>query len=73
MDRSLLQDRIDSNQPFTIETASGRQFHVPGQDFIHFSPSKTAVVIFWTEDDGDHMADVPLLTITSVSAKISNN
>lgn len=71
MDRKLLQERIDANKPFSIATASGDRYVVESADYIHFSPSKTAVFVFWTDDEGDdRYAIVPLLTITAVEAKV---
>ena len=71
MDKSVLEDLINSNRPLQIETASGRMFEVPHRDFINFSPRKTSVVIFFEENDEEHLALVPLLTITSAIAKTS--
>ena len=55
--------------PFQIETASGRIFDVPHRDFISFSRKKTAVIISYEKDGEDHIAIVPLLTVTSTMAK----
>ncbi len=70
MDSRLLEQQIRSHQPFTIVTASGDRYRVPSPDFIHFSPSRTAVFVFWTDDAGDNFAIIPLLTISSVEAKV---
>ena len=69
MDKKLLQDLIDSNQPFKVETASGKVFDIPHQDFVRFSSKKTTLYIFWEENDEERFAMVPLLTITAVYAK----
>ena len=69
MDSSLLEDLIKENKPFQIETASGRIFDVPHRDFISFSRKKTAVIISYEKDGEDHIAIVPLLTVTSTMAK----
>ena len=69
MDASLIEDLIETNKPFRVETASGRSFDVPNRDFISFSRKKTAVVISYEENGGDHIAIVPLLTVTSTITK----
>ncbi len=69
MGRSLIEELVNANKPFRIETAAGRVFEVPHRDFIAFSPSRTAMVIFYEENGEDHFAIVPLLTVTSALAK----
>jgi hypothetical protein len=69
MDVSLLEDLISRNQPFRIETASGRVFEVPHRDFVSFSPRKTTLSIFYEENGEEHFALVPLLTVTSAMMK----
>jgi hypothetical protein len=65
MDVSLMQDLIDKNKPFRVETASGRVFNVPHRDFVSFSPKKTSLIISYEEEGKEHFALVPLLTVTS--------
>ena len=69
MDSSLIDDLIQSNKPFRVETASGRVFDIPHRDFISFSRKRTALIISYEESGEDHIAIVPLLTITSTMAK----
>jgi hypothetical protein len=69
MDSSLIEDLIKEKKPFQIETASGRIFDAPHRDFISFSRKKTAVIISYEKDGEDHIAIVPLLTVTSTMAK----
>lgn len=69
MDSSPVQEMIDRHQPFEIETASGRRFQVPHPDFVHFSPRRTSLFVFWEDDGEEHFAIVPLLTITSLQAR----
>ena len=69
MDASLLEDFISKNQPFRIETASGRVFEVAHPDFISFSPKRTSISIFFEENDVEHFAIVPLLTVTAAIAR----
>ena len=66
---SLIEDLIKENRPFQIETASGRVFDVPHRDFVSFSRKKTALIISYDKDGEDHIAIVPLLTVTSTMAK----
>ncbi len=66
MDASLIENLINENKPFRVETAAGRVFEVPHRDFICFSPRKTSLGIFYEEDGKERFAIVPLLTITSV-------
>ena len=69
MDPSLLEDLLAKNKPFRIETASGRVFEVPHRDFLSFSPRKTSLFISYEENNEEHFAIVPLLTVTSAMAK----
>jgi len=70
MDKGLLERVVQSGEPFTIITAAGDRYEVPHQDFVHFSPKKTTIFVFWETEDGDEtFAMIPLLTITSVEAK----
>jgi hypothetical protein len=69
MDAALLEDLISRNQPFRIETASGRVFEVPHRDFVSFSPKRTSLSIFFEENGEEHFAIVPLLTVTAAMIK----
>jgi hypothetical protein len=69
VDSSPIEDLIKENRPFQIETASGRVFDVPHRDFVSFSRKKTALIISYDKDGEDHIAIVPLLTVTSTMAK----
>ncbi|MBL9153390.1 MAG: hypothetical protein JNK37_12930 [Verrucomicrobiales bacterium] len=69
MDKTLLEELIEANQPFRIETAAGRVFEIPHRDFVAFSPRKTALFVFYEENDEEHYAIVPLLTITSAHGR----
>jgi hypothetical protein len=69
MDAGLLNEIINSNQPFQIETASGRIFEVPHRDFVAFSPKRTSLSVFYEENGQERFAIVPLLTITSAMTK----
>ena len=68
MQAKLIQDLIEKNKPFRIETASGRVFEVPHRDFIAFSAGRTSLVVNYSENGDEHFAIVPLLTITSAMA-----
>ena len=69
MEARLIEDLIEKNKPFRIETASGRVFEVPHRDFVAFSSRKTSVIINYSENGDEHFAIVPLLTITSGMAR----
>ena len=69
MDAGLLEDLISRNQPFRIETASGRVFEVPHRDFVSFSPKRTSLSVFFEENGEEHFAIVPLLTVTAAVTK----
>lgn len=69
MDKTLLEELIEADQPFRIETAAGRVFEIPHRDFVAFSPRKTALFVFYEENDEEHYAIVPLLTITSAHGR----
>jgi hypothetical protein len=69
MDASLLEELINQNKPFKIETASGRLFEVPHRDFVSFSTRKTSLIISSEENGTEHFAIVPLLTITTAMAR----
>jgi hypothetical protein len=69
MDAGLLEDLISRNQPFRIETASGRVFEVPHRHFVSFSPKRTSLSVFFEENGAEHFAIVPLLTVTSAVTK----
>jgi len=73
MDASLLEDLIAKNQPFRIETASGRVFEVPHRDFVSFSLRRTSLCINFEENGEEHFAIVPLLTVTAAMTKAGNN
>jgi len=69
MQAKLIQDLIEKNTPFRIETAAGRVFEVPHRDFVNLSPAKTSLSIWYQENGDDHFAIVPLLTITSAMTR----
>jgi hypothetical protein len=69
MEAQLIQDLIEKNTPFRIETAAGRTFDVPHRDFISFSARKTSLVVNYSENGDEHFAIIPLLMITSAMAK----
>jgi len=69
MDPALIEDLIAKNKPFRVETASARAFEVPHRDFVHLSPRKNSLFVFFEENGEDHFAIVPLLTITAAIAR----
>ena len=69
MQANLIQDLIEKNQPFRVETAAGRVFEIPHRDFVNLSPKGTSLSIWYEENGDEHFAVVPLLTITSAMAR----
>ena len=69
MDAKLIEELIEKNKPFRVETAAGRVFEIPHRDFIAFSSRKTSLIINYSENGDEHFAIVPLLTITSAMAR----
>ena len=65
MQAKLIQDLIEKNQPFRVETAAGRVFEISHRDFVNLSPKGTSLSIWYEENGDEHFAVVPLLTITS--------
>ena len=58
MDARLIEDLVEKNKPFRIETAAGHIFEVPHRDFIAFSSRKTSLVINYSENGAEHFAIV---------------
>lgn len=63
MNRSHVQDAIESRKPFVIRTADGREFTVPTRDHIAISPKGTFVQVF---GDDDSVTSIPLLMMASL-------
>ena len=63
MTKENLQSAIESNAPFTITMADGKEYLVPHRDFIAFTRRYTAVMVS-TNDDRFHV--LPLLTMTGI-------
>ena len=68
MTKENLHSVIDSNLPFVISMADGKEYAVPHRDFIAFTRKETAVVVT-SEDDRIHV--LPLITMTGVSRDVS--
>ena len=66
MDRDKLISTIESNLPFTILMADGREYHVPHKDYISVPPKGTFVIVY---DDRGHVFMLPMLTMTGVVRK----
>jgi len=64
MTREKIQGMIESNRPFTISMADGKQYTVPHRDFIAFTRKGTSVIVS-TEDDKVHI--LALITMTSIT------
>jgi hypothetical protein len=63
MNRSQVQDAMESRKPFVIRTADGREFTVPTRDHIAMSPNGTFVQVF---GDDDSVTSIPLIMMASV-------
>ncbi|MEM7384500.1 MAG: hypothetical protein AAF514_06095 [Verrucomicrobiota bacterium] len=70
MDKALIEKAIERNAPFLIKTAGGDTYEVPHRDFISFSAKRTTVIVSYEENGEEKVADIPVLTISSVEASI---
>jgi hypothetical protein len=66
VDRDQIITTIESNLPFTILMADGRQYPVPHKDYISLPP-KGAFVIVYDDQGGAYM--LPFRTMTGVVRK----
>ena len=66
VNRDQIIAAIESNQPFTILMADGREYQVPHKDYISLPP-KGAFVIVYNDAGGAFM--LPLLTMTGLGRK----
>lgn len=64
MNRSQLVSAVERGESFTILMADGKEYHVPHEDYIFLTPSKTVAVVC---DEEDHVWVLPLLTMTGIS------
>lgn len=64
MTRENIHSVIETNRPFLISMADGKDYAVPHRDFISFTRKGTAVIVS-TEDDKIHI--LPLITMTGIS------
>lgn len=71
MDATFVEKAIESNRPFTIRTAGGDVYRVPHRDFISFSARKTTVIVSFEGEGREEMADIPLLTISSIETEVA--
>ena len=65
----FVERAIESNRPFTIETAEGDTYEVPHRDFISFSAKKTTVIVSFERNGKEDVAYIPLLTISSIESE----
>ena len=65
MDASLLKELIGKGRPVRIETASGEAYEIRHQDFVSFSPKRTSIYISFEQNSTEHLAMIPLLTVTA--------
>lgn len=64
MTKENIQGVIESNRPFTICMADGKEYKIPHPDFIAFTRKGTSVIVS-TEDDKVHI--LALITMTSIT------
>lgn len=70
MTRENIYSVMESNHPFVISMADGKEFVIPHRDFISFTRKGTSVIVS-TEDDKIHI--LPLITMTGISQDSSVN
>jgi len=70
MTRENIHSVMESNHPFVISMADGKEFVIPHRDFISFTRKGTSVIVS-TEDDKIHI--LPLITMTGISQDSSVN
>lgn len=63
MTKEHVHSAIESNQPFIISMADGREYVVPHRDFISFTRKGTSVIVS-TENDRIHT--LPLIAMTGI-------
>jgi len=68
MTKENLHSAIESNRPFLITMADGKEYAVQHRDFISFTRKGTAVVVS-TDDDRIHV--LPLITMTGITQDAS--
>jgi hypothetical protein len=66
VNRDQIVSAIESNLPFTILMADGREYQVPHKDYISLPPKGGFVIVY---DDHRHAFMLPLLTMTGVVRK----
>lgn len=64
MTKENLHGVIESNLPFVISMADGKEYHIPHRDFISFTRKETSVIVS-TEDDKIHV--LPPITMTGIT------
>ncbi len=70
MTKENIHSVMESNHPFVISMADGKEFVIPHRDFISFTRKGTSVIVS-TEDDKIHI--LPLITMTGISQDSSVN
>ena len=59
-----LRTAIETNRPFRIQMADGREYEVPHRDFVAFTRKGTSLVLV---TDDDRFQVLPLLTMTGIT------
>lgn len=55
---------IESHQPFDIQMADGKAYHVPHPDFVSFTRKRTALLLV---GEDERIQGLPLLTMTGIT------
>jgi hypothetical protein len=66
VNRDQIVAAIETNQPFSIMMADGREYTVPHKDYISLPPRGTFAIVY---DDHGKFYVLPLLTMTGLSPK----
>ncbi len=66
MTRSQIESAIESDCPFSLMMADGREYSVPHRDYITLAPKSSYAIVF---DDEGHYSVLPLLTMTGLRAR----
>ena len=66
MNRDQIIAAVESNQPFTILMADGREYRVPHKDYISLPPRGAFVIVY---NDAGGAVMLPLLTMTGLEQK----
>ncbi len=64
MTKENLHEAIETNQPFIITMADGKEYDVPHRDFISFTRKGTAAIV---SGEKERIFVLPLITMTGIN------